>query len=269
MYSSLVKAHQCTPLMYVYSNDPDALNNKLLRTTMNTETNIKVISRAVSAIDGHGYAAKWQALSSYKLDIMELHLKRNENVVWIDTDTLVFTDLRSVTTVASSWVVGWEHGRHFEAEHRVIAGVPVPPEFEALGDLWTIDLETIQELRELETTQSRKPMYDLQGYFSILMTQGSTRIDLLQRLMPGRSFGFQCSNWAHPNDENFQPIILENELHCKDRQGIEMSPSRVGAISFTANTFKTLMIQKGMLPNQDPKVASWFHRHFGTCSVNK
>ena len=186
----------------------------------------------------------------------------------IDVDTLLFVSLSSKNIKASSWAIGWQHGKTGKAfidmGEKGENTVPVAPSNDVQGDLWEVDLGTIQDVRNLEKTLHNKPTYDLQGYFSLLLERSEHKMHLLQSLLPMYSFGFQCSDYKHPTNNNFLPRIINNKLDCPDRQKIGFS-STVGSISFTAVTFKSLMLGKEMLPKQRTEVRQWFKRYFSTC----
>lgn len=269
MYSSLVKAHKCSPVLYVYTNAKSGMLETLRTTTMGTKANIILRQHETKRIKNHGYVMPWKQISVYKLDIIEQHLRQGERVVWIDVDTLLFVSLSSKNINASSWVVGWHHGKRGQGAiymgQNGDSSSPIKnPANEAQGDLWEVDLDVIQSVRTLQSASDVKPTYDLQGYFSMLLESGKHNLQLLQLVMPNYNFGFQCSNYNHPSFSNFYPLIKENKLHCTDRQGLGF-PSPVGSISFTAPTFLDLMLGKTMMSKQSPEVRAWFERYFTTC----
>ena len=55
---------------------------------------------------------EWASVSRAKLDVVEdIIVQEGEPVIWIDLDTLVFTDLSSARRrEVSSWVVGYQRG---------------------------------------------------------------------------------------------------------------------------------------------------------------
>jgi hypothetical protein len=268
MYSSLVRSHLCVPTLYIYTNEPDQFTseNAISRTTMRTKTNIVVRNHAMADINSHFYVNKWKGMSRYKLDIVTSHLINGERMVWIDADTLVFTNLTPAFLKSPSWVIGWQHGKS-KSGSSVISDITIPDEFNSQGDLWAVNLPAIKEIENLETqlvkkSSSNLPLYDLQGYFSILMTQGSTNFKLLQKIMPEFNFGFHCSNYNHPNITNFTPYVEHgNHLHCTDKQGLGF-PKEIGAISFTSLTFKAMVLDTNGIVTQSTSVRRWFRRFF-------
>lgn len=269
VYSSLVRAHNCAPILYVYTNDPQMHATLPKLTTMNTRTNIIVVVQNVTAITSRGYD-KFRDLSMYKMDVVREHLIHGEHIIWIDLDTLVFVDLSPMVQEDVGCTVGWQHGKRGlpkELVLKMFSGVNVPPKYDSYGDLWSLNLKALDEIASLYKEQTEKnitrPMYDVQGYMSILMSQGSTNIKILQQIMPNHSFGFQCSNFTHPNVEFFKPKIMNQELHCPDVQGIGLG-SKVGSISFTSPTFKRTILSDPVKFSSisDPEVREWFKRWF-------
>ena len=242
MYSSLVRSHKCMINLHVYSDNVALIMVlKDLRTTMGTKTNITTHFLSPASIGENGYSSPWIRLSRHKLNIMSKHVRHGTRVVWIDVDTLVFTDLTKAFEGSSTWVVGWHTGNKNLGKDYRTSGVAIPPRFQAQGDLWSVDSDAIEEILVLEKTLKVKPEYDLQGYFSILLARGSSRFHLLTDVMANFTFGFQCSNGEHPNKSNFDPRVVDNELHCLDKQNTGLS-TRVGSISFTAPTFSKLFL---------------------------
>jgi hypothetical protein len=284
MYSSLVKSHRCKVVLFVYTNDPNIFKDQLQTTTMKTKANIVVRAQLLKDIPQYQnfYPNPWIRLSRFKLDVVASMLKKNEHIVWIDIDTLVFIDLTSAFLNASSWVIGWQSGRGglrgsyeaggggYRGPHEnhsktwaKISDVPIPPQFDAHGDLWAVDLEIVHEILRLERTLSKKPDYDIQGYFSVLLTQGSSKLKLLQSILPMYSFGFQCANYAHflvPNKIQ----VKDNKIHCSGEPGLGVS-SNVGVISFTTPAFVDSMLGRTIFPNQNSMVRSWIHDFFHKC----
>jgi len=99
----------------------------------------------------------------------------------------------------TSWVIGYQHGKRRETE---ISGVSIPPAFDAQGDLWMIrDKASIDEIVALEesiTNPKLRPSYDLQGYFSVLLSRASENFQIVTDIVEDLNFGFQCSNYEHP-----------------------------------------------------------------------
>eukprot|EP00523_Entomoneis_sp_CCMP467_P011882 CAMPEP_0168718390 /NCGR_PEP_ID=MMETSP0724-20121128/492_1 /TAXON_ID=265536 /ORGANISM="Amphiprora sp., Strain CCMP467" /LENGTH=231 /DNA_ID=CAMNT_0008764899 /DNA_START=306 /DNA_END=998 /DNA_ORIENTATION=+ len=215
---------------------------------MNSSTNFIVTLKSPKIIPKRGYN-KWRSLSRYKLDIFLKHIQQGERLVWTDVDTLVLTDLTPAMERNISWGVGWENGiTGLTGGKRlhVYSRVKVEPSNQIQGDLWTLNLQGIKDVLLLEKEQVEnniaKPVYDLQGYFSILMSNGWPNFHLIQHLMPDYSFGFQCSGFKHPNKETFKPKVINGELICPDSDGIGLG-SKVGAMSFTAHSFKKMILR--------------------------
>ena len=89
--------------------------------------------------------------------------------------------------------------RYAESHFRYIR-----PEFDALGDLWSLDLGGIEKVRDFEKrwmsrAMATPPKYDLQAYFSLMLESGvfSENV-LLHNILPGVNFGFTCSSFQHP-----------------------------------------------------------------------
>jgi len=267
MYSSLVRAHNCEVVLHVYCDSPTLMRAlKHLTTTMGTSSNITAYFLSTDSIRDNAYTDPWLRLSRHKLNIMSRHVRSGTRVVWIDVDTLVFTDLREAFELSSTWVIGWMHGNRNRDKYVKISGVPIPPVFETQGDLWSIDSDAIEEVLALEKSLKVKPEYDLQGYFSILLTRNSSRFRLLTDVIKNYTFGFQCSNYEHPTTSNFQPIVVNNQLHCRDRQNLGTS-TRVGSISSTAPTFKKMFLAENgdifqMSQVSNNVARSWLKNYF-------
>jgi hypothetical protein len=241
MYSSLVRAHNCRVVLHVYCDSLSLMTVlEHINTTMGTSSNITAYFLSV---EDNAYTNPWLRLSRHKLNIMSKHIRSGSRVVWIDVDTLIFTDLREAFELSSTWVIGWQNGNKNRNKHVKISGVSIPPVFDAQGDLWSVDSDAIEEVVALEKSLKVKPRYDLQGYFSILLARGSSRFRLLTDVMKNYTFGFQCSNYEHPTTSNFEPLIIDNQIHCRDRQDVGTS-TRVGSISFTAPTFRRMFLSQ-------------------------
>jgi hypothetical protein len=206
----------------------------------------------------------------YKMDVVREHLNHGERLIWIDLDTLVFADLSPMIQEDVGCVVGWQNGKmglRSKLVLKMFSGVNVLPKFDVYGDLWSLNLKALDEISSLRMEQKEKnisrPWYDLQGYMSILMSQGSTNFKILQEIMPNYSYGFQCSNYKHPDVEFFKPKIINKELHCPDNQGIGLG-SKVGSISFTSPTFKRTILSDPVNFSAilDPDVREWLKKWF-------
>ena len=251
MYSSLVRAHAILPTLYVYTDTIDVVPSQ---TTMGTRVDIVArvcdassLPKNVYSTSSYGATKKnsnqWASVSRAKLDVVEdLIVQEGEPVIWIDLDTLVFTDLSSARRrEASSWVVGYQRGnanmgfkRYAESHFRYIR-----PEFDALGDLWSLDLGGIEKVRDFEKrwmsrVMATPPKYDLQAYFSLMLESGvfSENV-LLHNVLPGLNFGFTCSSFQHPTSENMKVSVDKDadarRITCSIPKGVNMSP-RVGAV---------------------------------------
>ena len=285
MYSSLVRSHAIKPTLHVYTDVPDVVP---LETTMGTRTDI--ISRVcdVTSLPKNVYTkssdkatknSKWASLSRAKLDVVEdLILQQGGRVVWIDLDTLVFTDLAcAFQRGASSWVVGYQRGiqckglKHCAASHFQ----SVRPEFDVLGDLWSLDLAAIEKVRDYERRwvssrwMRRPPKYDLQAYFSLMLESGALPESvLLHNILPDLNFGFTCSNFQHPTSANMEISVDKDDaqrLRCRVPKGVKMS-ARVGTISFTAWSFQKMFLDEEKPTfdslSDDEDVCAWFARWF-------
>ena len=285
MYSSLVRAHAITPTLHVYTDVPDVVP---LETTMGTRTDI--VSRVCDATSlpknvytrNGGKAtknSKWASLSRAKLDVVEdLMLHGVGPVVWIDLDTLVFVDLaRAFQRGASTWLVGYQRGMQCTGLKSCVGSHfrSVRPEFDVLGDLWSLDLAAIEKVRDYERrwVSSRwvrkPPKYDLQAYFSLMLENGVLAENvLLHNILPDLNFGFTCSNFEHPTSTNMEISVDSDDaqrLRCPIPKGVKMSP-RVGTLSFTAWSFQKMFLDEEKPTfdslSDDQDVRAWFARWF-------
>ena len=264
MYSSLVRAHACVPKLYVYTDSSVVIDRLTsLKTTMRGATSILPKYIDSNIVADHGFPDPWMKLSRFKLDVLKGHLQQGRQVVWIDIDTLVFHDLSALMRAAPSWLIGWHHGKAGGGPSPPgvnVSGHTIPPKFQAQGDLWTIDLEGIGEVesleRKLRSQDTELPLYDLQGYFTVLLTTNSTRMRLAQDIAPEFAFGFACSSYQHPSNKTFRPLITEDdELFCEGKP--------VGSISFTAPTFTTMLLESDSFSAiLDDATRGWFRRFF-------
>ena len=254
MYSSLARSQaRKPPRLHVYTDTPDVIP---IETTFGTEVDV-----IMHACDSHSFppnaytnVGPWAALSRAKLDAVEHVMTAfGARVIWIDLDTLVFVDLGQTFRQSSSWVVGYQRGAHCEGMRACFhsAHSSVRPEFDALGDLWSLDRETIAKVRDFErrriTSSARTPpKYDLQTYYGQMLEEEMLSSDvLLHKLLPSHNFGFFCSNFMHPTVENLElSIDEEGNLVCPRRPDVKMG-ERVGTISFTAKTFQSMFSADG------------------------
>ena len=284
MYSSLVRAHTILPTLYVLTDSIDVIPSKM---TMRTRVDIVPRVCDASSLPKNPYSTsshrkrknnEWASVSRAKLDVVEdLILQEGEPVIWIDLDTLVFTDLSIARQrEASSWMVGYQRGnvnmglkRYAEAHFRYVR-----PEFDALGDLWSLDLDTIAKVRDFEKrwmsrVMATPPKYDVQAYFSLMLESGvfSENV-LLHNILPGLNFGFTCSSFQHPTSENMKVFVEKvgdaRYIMCCVPKGVKMSP-RVGTMSFTAKSFQRMFLSKEtptFTSFSDEDVRAWFIEWF-------
>ena len=223
--------------------------------------------------------SKWASLSRAKLDVVEdLMLHGVGPVVWIDLDTLVFVDLaRAFQRGASTWLVGYQRGMQCNGLKSCVGSHfrSVRPEFDVLGDLWSLDLAAIEKVRDYERrwVSSRwvrkPPKYDLQAYFSLMLENGVLAENvLLHNILPDLNFGFTCSNFEHPTSTNMEISVDSDDaqrLRCPIPKGVKMSP-RVGTLSFTAWSFQKMFLDEEKPTfdslSDDQDVRAWFARWF-------
>jgi len=285
MYSSLVRSHGCAVQLNVHSNlvrhalgsvcyclpfqpshfnttnalhsqhPKDARKELILDgsqryTTMGTKMNGIVFHDFNEAYMNNPYndkvmfprASKWFALSRAKLDTYEEYLMNGspQQPVWIDLDTLVFD--RAAVNAPVPWVYGYQSGFRRNT---------------CFGDMFSLDMETVHDIRQLEQelllerilsgNKTTLPMYDLQGYFEILLNRehcSGSRLHIVQEEYPAFSFGFDCFGRKHPT-----PELLNNGvkpwkggsgsegkwLMCKNFRNED---AMVASMSFTASSFK-------------------------------
>jgi len=235
---------------------------------MKTATNIIPISVDMeSVLKDSPYDKPWHALSRAKLDFVEKLIREHgKPVVWIDLDTLLFVDISESFALSPAWVLGFHHGG---CEGKLTCSAlsePITPAFDAQGDMWSLDLTAIAEVRKFENellkSNSPLPLFDLQGYFSMMLQRRILSANLLHRLLPF-NFGFACSNFNHPTTANLMLTLSRTEselLQCPLHLGVDM-PKETGGISFTASTFKTLLLDSDSLQFKyfgNETVQSWF-----------
>ena len=79
------------------------------------------------------------------------HLDKGEQLIWLDLDTLLFTDLSQTLRNGVAWVVAWERGKNGigskGGQMWLYSGTLVPPKFAAMGDLWSLNSKAIAEVR--------------------------------------------------------------------------------------------------------------------------
>ena len=174
-------------------------------------------------------------------------------------------------------MVGYQRGIQCKGFKSCVASLfqSVRPEFDVLGDLWSLDLTAIEKVRDYErrwvSSQwvRRPPKYDLQAYFSLMLESGvfSENV-LLHNILPDLNFGFTCSNFQHPTSANMEISVDKDEaqsLRCRIPKGVKMSP-RVGTISFTAWSFQKMFLDEEKPTfdslSDDEDVCAWFERWF-------
>ena len=272
-YSSLVKSQRVFPHLYLYTDNRSVIPK---RTFSGLDTRISAVITSPGSFPQNAYADvdPWRSLSRSKLDIVEkLIHETGKRIIWIDLDTLVFTDLSIADP--SSWVVGYQHGfcssGNCSAEHKNMGGYfdrNIEPRFDAFGDLWALDRPAIHALREYENLHISRgqplPLYDLQGYFTLMLQDRVLPASLLHEHLDS-NFGFACSRSEHPTPWNMELYIMNNTLKChlNDLEGIYSE--RVGSISFTAPTFQSLFPASSELDFSwiaDEEVRKWFRSWF-------
>eukprot|EP00223_Ostreococcus_mediterraneus_P004127 CAMPEP_0174586436 /NCGR_PEP_ID=MMETSP0929-20130131/26621_1 /TAXON_ID=548131 ORGANISM="Ostreococcus mediterraneus, Strain clade-D-RCC2572" /NCGR_SAMPLE_ID=MMETSP0929 /ASSEMBLY_ACC=CAM_ASM_000573 /LENGTH=253 /DNA_ID=CAMNT_0015768449 /DNA_START=357 /DNA_END=1118 /DNA_ORIENTATION=- len=240
---------------------------------MGTHTDITIHKCQPSHFPKNPYSTRgqWKSLSRAKLDaVEELLVLEGGKVIWIDLDTLVFVDLQQSFQFRSSWVVGYQHGGCDGRYDCNKESKQIQPEYDALGDLWSLDLRSIQQVRKYELnllqTGQLLPKYDLQGYFSMMLHAGEFPPSmLLHRFMP-YNFGFFCSNFKHPNSTNLEITVRHGLLQCPERKHVNMART-VGSISFTANCFQKMFATAKEVDFQfiqDLRARKWFQTWFST-----
>mmetsp|Transcript_9654 Transcript_9654/g.9759 ORF Transcript_9654/g.9759 Transcript_9654/m.9759 type:complete len:262 (-) Transcript_9654:1057-1842(-) len=202
------------------------------------------------------HASKWLALSRAKLDTFEEYLiDGGPQPVWIDLDTVVFD--RAAVNSTVPWVYGYHHGNKTRNH--------------CFGDIFSLDTETLQEIRRLENELLNEnkislPMYDLQGYFSILLERQQTEassylhpvlssssinshaailLHVVQEDSPNFAFGFDCSAGKHPELQYLKDQVRrwngeKGGLMCKNYRGED---TKVARMSFTASTYKSFFLE--------------------------
>lgn len=302
MYSSLVRSHGCAVQLNVHSNlvrhalgivclclpvhpshcntthalhsqhPKDARKALILDgsqgyTTMGTKMNGLVFHEFNEEYMNNPYnddvmfprASKWFALSRAKLDTFEEYLINGspQQPVWIDLDTIVFDK------AAVNAPVPWVYGYQFDGNRNT-----------CYGDMFSLDKETVQDIRRLEQelmlerihsgNKTSLPMYDLQGYFEILLnreqnetsaarlssnrtktkTGRRSRLHIVQEEYPAFSFGFDCAKGQHPKPDYLKDGVKPWKggsgsegkwLMCQNFRDEE---AMVASMSFTASSFK-------------------------------
>lgn len=265
MYSSLYRAHQKAVKLVVYTDDPREV--QISNTTWGAKVNLFYQKIDVETLSKFSvYEDPWHAISRSKLNEVEaLMLRCRKRVIWIDLDTLVFVNLERTFEFANSWVVGFHHGDCRRLKRCSKLGIEIPSEFDIQGDLWSLDFQEIDEIRKLERemtmTGQDLPVYDVQGYLSILLTQNKISPKLLHRILPF-NFGFACSDFHHPSEINLELMSDSSSVYllCPLHDGVDM-PMEVGSMSFTAPTFTHLFLGSDQ-PNfsfiKSESVVLWF-----------
>lgn len=274
MYSSLVKSQTEFPQLHVFTDVPEILPTTTLS---GKQVSITAHVRRIEEICHNSYTGKdsWKSLSRAKLDVVEeLVISSGGQVIWVDLDTLVFTDLGVSKYI--SWVVGYQHGSckgriTCSAEH-VSNGGPflqiIEPRHDALGDLWSLNLTSISAVRRYEAMHERNelplPHYDLQGYFSLMLQDGALPAQLLHETLD-YNFGFVCSQFAHPTPENVILRVVSGKPSCSPGDLEHVMSRNVGSISFTAPSFQELFL-KTERPEfdwlTDEQAATWLNSWF-------
>jgi hypothetical protein len=235
MHKSLQRSQSKPPELHVFTDIESA------STLMKHSSNLVIHLANITELPVTLYCDAWKSLSRNKLHFVQLLLKQIDHVVWIDLDTIVFADLQPAFQKARSWVAGYQHGGCGGLSTCSDFPIPISPQFDALGDLWSLDSSTIDEVIELERKLAEKnqlPKYDLQGIFTLILMRKSRSIKLLHELIP-YNFGFFCYNFSH-SLEDLKLTTQNGRLICDAKQHVSMSKN-VGAISFTGETMQTLL----------------------------
>ena len=251
MYSSLVRSQSTIPRLHVYTDAPDVVPEE---TTFGAKTQIVVHACHAHSFPENPYSkiGKWAAVSRAKLDAVEdLLLQHGGRIIWIDLDTLVFVDLTKTFRQSPSWVVGYQRGVKCQGLSDCIplASSWVRPEFDTLGDLWSLDLHTITKVRDFEkrritSSRRRPPKYDLQTYFGLMLEENTLpHSGLLHRILHEYNFGFFCSGFRHPTSQTLKLSVDKRHLVCPLKAGVDMG-QRVGTISFTAKTYTFMLLNE-------------------------
>ena len=253
-YSSLAKSQSEYPHLIVYTDDSDIVPE---HTFSGLKTNITTIIITPGDLPRNAFLAidLWRSLSRSKLDVVEIIARKTEqNIIWIDLDTLVFTDLMEITNT-HSWVLGYQHGscNNCSAEHKLNNGFfdrNIDAAFDAHGDLWALNFSAIEAIRAYENRHLSNflplPLYDLQGFFTLMLQDSALPVELVHTLL-NSSFGFACSEFDHPTSSNMRLRIRENELTCPVGDLTGVYSEKVGALSFTAPSFQELFLQNDFL----------------------
>lgn len=246
LFATLMRSQKKKPFTLHIFTDSNILRSEFTGYHMRVVVHFK----SMQTFKKNPYAAQpWQSLSRSKLDAVEELLHQHDHVIWIDLDTLLFADLTEASATWFPWVIGYQHGG-CDGKHVCSDYGTLEPRYDALGDLWSLDLTAIEEVRRYENHLIRNnktlPPYDLQSYFSKMLQNGSTSLLLLHDKLP-LNFGFFCSNFRHPNSLRDLDLYVSNgTLHCPKRHLVSMG-TEVGAISFTAPTFSSLFNRNGTL----------------------
>lgn len=274
MYSSLVKSQVEFPHLHVFTNVPNIIPNT---TFSGQKARITAHIRRPEQLRPNYYTSDnpWMSLSRAKLDEVEdLILSSGRQVVWVDLDTLVFSDLGISTRV--SWVIGYQHGScqgrpSCSLEHISSGGHfhrPIEPRYDAFGDLWSLNLTAISAIRQYETLHVAKglplPIYDLQGFFSLMLQDNMLPAYLLHDILD-YNYGFTCSQFDHPTPENVNLKVSNGRLSCEVKDLGHVLSENVGSMSFTAPTFQQLLLRNDH-PDfawlKDKEAASWLQSWF-------
>jgi len=264
MYSSLESSQVELPTLHVYTSLPSVIPTTTLRGSKPKIT-LHFLDREEFPKNPYTSINDWKSLSRSKLDVVEELLRRgHDHVVWIDIDTLVFVDLAKVFELSATFLVGFQHGSCGGRSDCTREDVHITPEFDAHGDLWSIDLSTIDKVRKFEhmylsNSSNSLPRYDLQAYFSFMLQAGILPPSILvHRILPTYNFGFVCSDFKHPTSSNLHLFILNDQLHCQD--AVLKMPKTVGSISFTSPTFRKMFLNED-IPTfssvRNPEVRRW------------
>jgi hypothetical protein len=112
MYSALATAHNCLPLLFVYTNIAHRL--VVPTTTWGQETNLifSVYNKSRTVYDGSSYdGTDWMSISFNKIFLVRSHLEKGQKVIWVDLDTLVIHTNKTYTFYDSLFTLTGKHHR--------------------------------------------------------------------------------------------------------------------------------------------------------------
>ena len=238
LFNSLLSSQTVDFHLHVYTNSDELYFNS-------AQERGRLSTRIIEAdeLPTNPYSDPWKRLSRAKLDFYERLKTEVSPLVWIDIDTLVFVDLHKAFEVTDSWVIGYHHGA-CDVCSDLFAGEKVDPAIDVQGDVWSLSLDSIQSVRNIERQRiisNSLPRYDLQGYFSIMLRKNRCSLGLLHELLPEYNFGFQCTEWLPPNATNVHIRLSQDQLVCPLTKGVAMG-EKLGIMSFSATSYQSLFL---------------------------